>query len=260
MGFFALLEKVGCERPQEIMKGFEGLADKVHPLVLGNVSRLLEQTQLVALRLLGTRTEPFTEDKNRQIVRRLSSEIFSHRHTISRTEAINFLELEQIVKAEDAHIHDELWNMYCDYRELFDFENRFSPNEFLVAENLDENTWEGLPGACVESLERFDVFRYDVGVRRLRQVPPELKLNVGLNNLSLPAINIPELPEGITPQQIAQITEQLLQQLIPGLLQNAVSEAAREATQLVLNSLPTAGFEQITLNAGWRREVEQDDR
>src|SRR3989344_739669 len=111
MGYFSLLEKVGCERPDEKMRGFELLTNKVHPLVLGTVSRLLEQTQMVALRLLSTRANAFPEDRNREIVKRLSSEIYSHRHTISRTEAINYLGLEQVVKAEDADIYNELWQL-----------------------------------------------------------------------------------------------------------------------------------------------------
>ncbi|MGY5854083.1 MAG: hypothetical protein RTU92_10990 [Candidatus Thorarchaeota archaeon] len=95
MGYFALLDKLGCARTGEKMRGFEMLTEKVHPLVLGTVSRLLEQTQLVALRLLGTRTNPFSEEKNREIVKRLSSEIYSHRHTINRTEAIKQLGMDQ---------------------------------------------------------------------------------------------------------------------------------------------------------------------
>src|SRR5262245_61575250 len=81
-GYFALLNTIGCTRPEEKLRAFEHLATKVHPLVLGTVSRLLEQTQLVALGLLGTRATPFPEAKNREIVKKLSSEIYSHRHAI----------------------------------------------------------------------------------------------------------------------------------------------------------------------------------
>ncbi|MBC8520768.1 MAG: hypothetical protein H8D26_02075 [Methanomicrobia archaeon] len=67
-GYFSLLEKVGCERPDEKMKGFELLTNHVHPLALGTVSRLLEETKLVALRLLSTRADPFSEEENHEIM------------------------------------------------------------------------------------------------------------------------------------------------------------------------------------------------
>src|SRR4051794_12003944 len=103
-GYFTLLDTIGSTRPDEKMRAFEQLTTKVHPLVLGSVSRLLQQTQLVALGLLGTRATPFPETKNREIVRKLSSEIYSHRHTITRTEARSYLGLDQVVDAESAGV------------------------------------------------------------------------------------------------------------------------------------------------------------
>ena len=248
MGYFSLLEKIGCERPDEKMKGFEQLTDQVHPLVLGTVSRLLEQTQLVALRLLGTRANAFSEEKNREIMQRLSSEIYSHRHTISRTEAIEHLGLEQVVKAEDVEIDRELWELYDEYRNLFSFEDPFKPEEHLIANDLDEHIWEQLNLACIESAARSDFCKQDIKVRKLRQMPPQVTLS--LNNLSLPAINFPELPEGITPQQIAQIIEQLL----PAVVQPVIKETANEVMQIFLESLPSAQFERIGYNSGWITE------
>ena len=69
-GFFALLDRIGCERSTEKMEGFKQLTDKVHPLALGAVNRLLEETKLVALRLLSTRAKPFSEEVNNGIIRK----------------------------------------------------------------------------------------------------------------------------------------------------------------------------------------------
>lgn len=81
-GYFSLLEKAGCKRSDEKMKGFELLTNKVHPLALGTVSRLLEETKQVALKLLSTRAKPFSKKENNMIIRRIS-EVYSHEHTIS---------------------------------------------------------------------------------------------------------------------------------------------------------------------------------
>ena len=46
-GYFSLLEKIGCKRSTEKIKSFEYITQQVHPLVLGTVHRLLNQTQLL---------------------------------------------------------------------------------------------------------------------------------------------------------------------------------------------------------------------
>ncbi|GAH72171.1 unnamed protein product, partial [marine sediment metagenome] len=143
-GYFSLLEKVGCERPDEKMKGFEFLTNKVHPLALGKVSRLLEETKSVALRLLETRAEPFSDEENRKIVQKISSEVYSHSHAISRTEAIKYIGLKQVKKAEDIGIADKLWELYEEYKALFHLDKPFTPEEYLVSNDLEEHTWTDL--------------------------------------------------------------------------------------------------------------------
>ena len=247
-GYFSLLQKVGCGRPEEIMRGFEQLTREVHPLALGMVSRLLQQTELVALRLLGTRADPFPEERNREIVRRLSSEIFSHRHTISRTEAKDHLGLTQVVNSEDVNIDAELWDLYRQYRELFLLDTPFKPQEYLVSNNLNEHTWRGLNLACVESYERFDVCQKDVKVRRLRQIPPQI--SVELNNIQFPRVDIANFPSGISRQQFHKMVEQSVQSI----LRPTLNQAIEDALNVFLQALPTAGFEVVDLNAGWRTE------
>jgi len=246
-GYFALLAKIGCKNPEEKLKGFEQLTNKVHPLALGTVSRLLEQTKSVALKLLGTRAKPFTVRRNKDIIKKLSSEIYSHRHTICRTEAIK-LGLEQVIKAEDAQINNELWGLYNEYRSLFSFEEPFTPEEHLISNNLDQHAWQNLGLACIESVARKDSYRMDLEVRRARQIPPQVNLN--LNNLAFPPLNIGNLPQGTTPQQVAQMVEQLL----PSVIQPIINKAANDAVAAFLNALPTVGFEHIGLNKVWKKE------
>ena len=248
-GYFSLLEKVGCERPNEKMRGFELLTKYVHPLALGTVSRLLEETKLVGLRLLNTRANPFSEEENREIIKRLSSEIYSHHHTISRTEALEYIGLKQIKKAEDIGIEKELWALYDEYKDLFQLEEPFRPEEYLIENDLEENTWENLNLACVESVKRCDILRQNIRVRRLRRIPPQV--NLSLTNLSLPPINISNLPSGITQQQI----NALIQQIINNVVQQFINQAAQLAVQQLIKTLPQAGFERVSFNTRWEREI-----
>ncbi len=248
-GYFALLGRLGCERPDEKMKGFEQLTRKVHPLALGAVNRLLDETKLVGLRLLSTRAKPLSEEDSHEIIRKLSSEVYSHNHAISRTEAIDNLGLTYVKTAESEGLEEDLWDLYKEYRELFDLNTPFAPEQHLVANDLEGHDWDDLPLECVESASRFDIHRTSVRVHRLRQVPPTVNLNI--NNLQLPAINMPNLPPGIDPQQVEALVKEVakatMQQVLNSAVQNGINELVR--------SLPVKGFERITLSSRWVTEA-----
>lgn len=248
-GYFSLLDRFGCERADEKMKGFEQLTNKVHPLALGAVSRLLEETKLVGLRLLNTRAKPFSEEENHEIIRKLSSEVYSHSHTINRTEAIKYLGLKQVRNAEDATLENDLWSLYLEYRDMFQLENPFNPEEHLVANNLEENTWDNLNLACIESADRLDVCRKSIRVKRLRQVPPTI--NLSLTNIQFPAINLPNLQPNMNPQQIQALVQQMANATMQQILNTAVQNAINE----LMKSLPQIGFEHVSLNSGWVKEA-----
>jgi len=246
-GYFSLLKKVGCERPEEKMKGFELLSNKVHPLALGTVSRLLEETKQVALKLLSTRADPFSEEENQEIIRRIS-EVYSHEHTISRTEAIKYIGLKQIKTAEAVGIADELWTLYEEYKKLFQIDEHFKPEEYLVSSGLEEHTWTDLNLACVESLKRLDICKQSLRVKRLRKVPPQVNLN--LSDLHLPPINIPNLPPNISQQNI----QRLVQQIVSSVVQRSLNNAVQISVDQLVKSLPHAGFEHFAFGSGWKKE------
>jgi len=247
-GYFSLLEKVGCTRPDEKMKGFELLTNNVHPLALGTVSRLLEQTKLVGLRLLSTRANPFSEAENQEIIKALSSEVYSHSHAISRSEAVTYIKLRQVKNAEDYGIAQELWALYEEYNNLFHLDDPFKPEEYLIANDLEEHTWDNLNLACVESVKRFDICKKSERVKRLREVPKQV--NINLSNVSFPTINIPNLPATITQQQI----DALVKQTAGVAIQQAVNNAVQISVNQLVKSLPQVGFEHISFNSGWKKE------
>jgi hypothetical protein len=247
MGYFSLLDKIDCKRPDEKMKGFELLTNSVHPLALGQVNRLLDETKLVAYRLLSTRAEPFNESDNHEIIKKLSSEAYSHNHAISRTEATKYIGLKQVKSAEDVEISEELWKLYEEYCELFRLEEPFNPEEYLFKNNLEIYDWTDLNLACIESLKTFHICMKSHRVKRLRQIPPQLTLNLGTVNI--PAINIPTLPAGVTQEQINILINQIMQSI----MQQSVNNALQVAVQQLLNSLPVQGYEHVDYDGGWRR-------
>lgn len=252
MGYFNLMGKIGCERPDEKMQGFKFISDKLHPLALGKVNRILEETRLVAFRLLSTRSKPFMEDKNHEIIKKLSSEAYSHRHAICRTEAKKYIGLDQVRDAEDANIADELWDLYKEYRELFEFENPFKPEEpiIIIINRMDEWMWAGLKQACIESLVRLDIFEKNLKVKKLKNVPPQVNINLNLSGINLPAINLAGLPPEITPDMVNTLISQTINQTV----QNILNQTVQQTVNQVISTMPDAGFQYSEFDTGWKTE------
>jgi hypothetical protein len=248
MGYFSLLQKVGCERPDEKMRGFELLTKQVNALALGNVSRLLDETKLVASTLLNTRATPFTEEENHEIIKKISSEVYSHYRAINRDEARDYIGLKQVKDAEHdkVDIANQLWELYEQYKLLFEFENAFRPEQELATTDLAEKTWPNLNIACVESLNRFDVCTTDLRVRKMLQQLPQ-QINVNLANVNIPAINISGLPQGIDEQSVYNLVRQVFNQTVSQYLANATQVVVQE----LIKSLPLK-FERADLNLGWK--------
>jgi hypothetical protein len=121
----------------------------------------------------------------------------------------------------------------------------------LVAADSDERAWSSLAFACIESENRVDVRLADMRVRRLRQVPPQVALNLQLGNVTPPAINIPALPAGLEPAVVAQLVQQIVQSTIQAALQPLIQQAASDATEQLRKSLPSRGFERTLTNQRW---------
>jgi hypothetical protein len=75
MGYFSLLDKVGCTGSEGKIEGLKEFTQKVHPYALGMVQRLEDQTRLVAGQMLASRLKPFTDAENEAIVAKLAKRI-----------------------------------------------------------------------------------------------------------------------------------------------------------------------------------------
>ena len=131
---------------------------------------------------------------------------------------------------------------------LFQLEDPFTPEEYLVLNDLEEHTWTDLKLGCIESLQRVDVYTKSMRMRKLREVPPQVQLN--LTNLNMP-ISLPSLPAGVNQEQINALVEQIVSAVVP----QSLGDAAQAAAQQLMRALPLAGFESHDFNAGWKEEV-----
>jgi hypothetical protein len=240
MGYIGLLDKLNCKQPKEKIKSFEILSGHINPLAIGKVNRLLEQTKLVANRMLQNRINSLTKKQNDEIVRKLGSEIYSHRHSISRTEARQ-IGLSFVKNAESYEIDSILWDLYKLYSEALELNEPFNPEKHLTDNNIDSHKWSDLKKSIIESEYECFVQTCDIEVRRLRQISQPINLN--------PQIGLPQIPQGLNEQQIQMFFQTWLSQNLRLLLQ----DATKIAVETFLKTQPSGQIELKITDKPWKK-------
>jgi serine dehydrogenase proteinase len=97
-----------------IAEAFKVLADKVHPLALGDVFRRRQQIELLAQTLLKTYHKNDDERIN-FIVSRLTRELGSHDYPIYRSEALELLQNQ--IAPQESGLEEKVLSLFDDYSE-----------------------------------------------------------------------------------------------------------------------------------------------
>jgi len=229
-GYVTLIkEKVGITNQQELGTALKTLAKDMHPLALGGINRHLSFIRLVAQRLLSSHNKKLEEAKVDRIVDDLVEKTFFHEHTIGRREAKN-LNLK-IKHAEDYAIEDLMWSLFEHYEELMKLREPLVPEDILDSHNVEEYVESGLAGAIIESKFRTDVCKADMRMKRIRQVPQNINLNLNL-----------QVPQGLQlqPAQI-QALRRVVQQQVQQILQTQLMQA------------PIIGYEARRIRVRWEQ-------
>jgi hypothetical protein len=240
MGYIGLLDKLNCNKPEEKIKSFELLSAHINPLAIGKVNRLLEQTKLVASRMLENRKNSLQKKENDEIVKKLGSEIYSHRHSISRTEARQ-IGLSYVKNAEEYSISEELWDLYKLYAETLELSEPFNPEKHLSDNNIDNHKWTDLKKAIIES--EYDCFiqSCDIEAKRLRHISQPININ--------PQIGMPQIPQGLNEQQIQTFLQNWLSQNLKLLLR----DATKVAIESFLKTQPSGQIELKMTDKLWKK-------
>src|SRR5205823_10098046 len=101
------------------------LAEKVHPLALGNVKRSLSQSRMMAGKLLALHMRK-SEDEHKieEIVDSLTSKLFFHGHPINRKEAKDQIGLSNVIDPPSA-LEKLMWDLYLQYEAEMKLEEPF---------------------------------------------------------------------------------------------------------------------------------------
>jgi hypothetical protein len=136
-------DDVGIRHEEELVKAFELLARKVHPLALGTVKRSTSQSRMLGEKLLRKRTQNDLDDHSiKELVEKLASQLFYHGHPISRREAIDDIKLP-FVKEAEGDVAEAMWALYETYVEDMQLEEPFN----AVALGLAQTGPLALPSA-----------------------------------------------------------------------------------------------------------------
>lgn len=118
---------VGITHEDELIKAIEILAEKVHPLALGNVERFLSQSRLIARKILRTHmTEEADAHTIEEIIENMASKLYFHGHPINRQEARTELHLK-VKEKTDPELEALMWKLYLEYESEFKNTSIFNP-------------------------------------------------------------------------------------------------------------------------------------
>lgn len=166
-------EKAGVSSKDQQVKAFTLLAERIHPLALGNVHRNYLLIRSLAKKLLSMHQQPLREGRIEHIVDHLTEKLYAHNHMISRREAAAEITLN-ITIPED-NLESLLWALYQDYAEELALAEPFNPAEQLSGSKMEFEVTSGM----VESLYGSDGFIFS-GVVEKCDFPDSGKVNVNI--------------------------------------------------------------------------------
>ncbi len=188
----------GLTADEHIVQVFKILADKVHPLALGNVKRVYKQIRDISRKLLELHlTGDAADIRIDKIVKTLTQGLQSHSHLIGRTEATDILGKE-IVAAPSKEEEAAIWGLFNLYEERFDLRKTFSVKEWLGGDV--EKDYDALGGA-IESADLSHFFRAKSTIRQISQLPQGVQIQIPPGQ-RMPLV--PGLPVGINIEPVSE--------------------------------------------------------
>jgi Serine dehydrogenase proteinase len=169
-GFKTLIEEDWRIRKEEMLAQlFKLLADKVHPLALGDVYRSRQQIERLAHQLLKKHRKD--EKKIQEIIPILTRGLGSHDYPISRTEAKELLGRQ--IAQDDAELETLVWDLHQNYVKEMNWGVPYNPATELtkVKESVKLNGPSAasvrirLDMAVIETLNSRDVFEQNFLLR-----------------------------------------------------------------------------------------------
>jgi pimeloyl-ACP methyl ester carboxylesterase len=128
LAFFQLASEQGENDADLAGDAFRRLAESVHPLALGNVKRSIEQIWQLSKKLIRLHTPDVDDEELTPLVMRLTTELYSHSHLVTRTEAAA---LGLPVEQPSEGVEDRLLAYYEQLKTDLELLEKFDPDAML---------------------------------------------------------------------------------------------------------------------------------
>lgn len=173
--YMALIaEKMGIYNEEAMARAFMVLADKIHPLALGNVHRNWMLIRSLANKMLGLRRERLAREQEQNIVDYLTEKLYAHNHMIARREAVDEIGLP-VIYADD-ELDDLMWALHEDMAIELKLREPFNPHDILRGDRTDFEVLSGI----VESECGTDYYVFSGTVER-KDYTEAAQINVNIN-------------------------------------------------------------------------------
>jgi hypothetical protein len=240
MSFVSFLkERVGIDDSAALASSVNILAEKLSPWVLGSIHRAHSHIRLIARKLLACQQKPLDEQRVDSIVEALAEKMYFHGHAIARQEA---KEMGLPIVEPDEELEDMMWQLFEAYEALMKLQFPIDPRTAIPPGQ--EEYFEQVILACIESEAQLSVYRGDLRLRYVRQMPANLNLNLNLNV---------QLPPGLRPERLPEAARVAIQQMF----QQLEAQVATLVQIQVQRQAPIQGTEGGLFNAFWQEATNE---
>jgi hypothetical protein len=168
-------DEAGLKNEAELVRVFSLLAERIHPLALGNVHRNYLLIRSLATKLLSLRKNHFDPSQAQGIVDHLTEKLYAHNHMISRREAAEEIGLP--VTYPSRELEKLMWDLYQYYAEELSLGETFNPVELLRGQSQQAEF--DVAGGIIESEYGQDSFVFS-GVVKKQDFPNAGQTNVNI--------------------------------------------------------------------------------
>lgn len=235
MSYIAFIkERAGLGDQAALAESVSILAEKLNPWMVGSVYRAHSHIRLIARKLLGSWQNPLDEQRTNLIVDALAEKMYMHGHAIGRREAQG---IGLPVETPENDLEDKMWRLFEAYEQMMMLQMPVDARN-AIPTGQEEHS-DPVILACIESVNRLDVFRGMLAFHHIRQMPPQLNLSFNVNL---------QIPPGVAPEQLPQDIQAAINQI----LQNAQKQIAEIVQAEVKKQAPIQRTEGGLVSASWQ--------
>jgi ClpP class serine protease len=167
-------ERAGIDNEQYRTEVFRELANKVHPLALGNVQRVYQQIRRLAGRLLALHLDEETAGVQiERITKGLTEQFYSHVHAITRREAKELL--GDWVHAPTTEEEAAIRKLFDAYADTLSLGRKYNLPRIM---GDDPRRDETVVGGIIETNEALYAYETEVKILQRPNLPPNVQVQL----------------------------------------------------------------------------------